>query len=135
MVTNPIYGSNDGFYEELPEHPHSTNHSTLNTIATSLSPSTPLPPNIPPPRKAAPDELALELPESEKEALESKLNGVPPSSSHDAISLSSSLRYNETEDCYTVMSPAGTVKMLPRNRHSVGSLPAGGTPWPLGGPL
>ena len=126
-MTNPIYGGSDGFYEELPETPTSTGPN-ITHIATSNSSSEV--PSVPPPRKAGPEGMTLpELSQGEKEAMEAKLNEPLP------LSSSPSQQYDETaEDCYTVMSPAGTVMMLSRNRHSVASI-GGSAPWPMGGTL
>ena len=122
MVTNPIYAGSEGFYEELPENLPSSEHLSASTPATSAS----VPPNIPPPRKTDPFETP-NLSESKKEA---KINGPRPSS----LDNLSSCGFDETEDCYTVMSPAGTLTVLPRNRHSTASL-GSGAPWPMGGAL
>ena len=112
-------------YEELPED----TPPPLNLNGASAVPATSLPPSIPPPRKTYPlNSTTQELSESEREAIEAKLGetgGAP-----DARSLASSCPGEETEDCYTVMSPAGTLTVLPHNhRHSAGgaSQPAG--PW------
>ena len=116
-MTNPLYGGSDGLYEELPDNPFPSN-----TAATAAS----VQPNIPTPRNAHHTELS-------KEEIHSKLDGSLPTTL-DNRSISSSCRYDETEDCYTVMSPAGTMTVLPRNRHSAASL-GGSVPWPVGGAL
>ena len=136
MVTNPIYGDSDGYYEELPDNTNSLHQCNSNAPACNvISASDTTSPTVPPPRKGNPQEMTLELSESEREAIESKLNGnIPPSSSHDTTSLSSTNVPNDTEDCYTVMSPAGTLTVLSRNRHSTTSLGAN-NPWPMAGTL
>ena len=128
-MTNPIYGGSDGFYEELPDNTTS-HHQITATIASNAPASTVPPPAVPPPRKTDPQEMSLELSESEKEAIKAKLNGRP-SSLHEGLS---TLQQDEAEDCYTVMSPAGTLTVLPRNRHSAASLGAS-APWPMAGTL
>ena len=120
MVSNPIYEGSDGFYEELPDFLPSSE-----TFSAQASAS--IPPNIPPMRK-----MGQNISESGKEAMECKLDRAPPSSL-DTHSLSS--QHDKTEDCYTVMSPAGTLTVLPRNRHSAGSQLGGSFPWPMGGTL
>ena len=126
MVSNPIYSGD--IYEELPEdsvHPLHVNGASA--VPASLS----LPPSIPPPRKTDNTE---ELSQSEREAVEAKLRdmgGAGPES-EDAKSQVSSCCGEETEDCYTVMSPAGTLTVLPRNRHSAASIT---TSWPMAGTL
>ena len=120
-MINPLYGDSDGLYEELPE-----NVTTSVTITASTA--MPVRPNVPPPRLAG----QTDLPKNERDdKLDDKLAGCP-SSTHDTHSISSSCRHDDTEDCYTVMSPAGTLTMLPRNRHSAASL-GGSVPWPMGG--
>ena len=122
MVQNPIYGSSVDIYEELPDGTplHHIGFNGASAVAVGM---TTLPPSVPPPRKT---EVEQELSESEREAIEAKLE------SQDAVSLSSGGRCEETEDCYTVMSPAGTLTVLPRNRHSTASLNAN---WPMAGTL
>ena len=121
MVHNPIYGGSGEIYEELPDEPPNT--PCLNgASATPLQIPASLPPSVPPPRKTQ------EMSESKREAIEAKLEET-----QDRVSLASSCRGGEeAEDCYTVMSPAGTMTVLPRNRHSTGSLTAN---WPLAGNL
>ena len=119
MVHNPIYGGSGEIYEELPDEPPDT--LCLNgASATPLQIPASLPPSVPPPRKT--QEM------SESEAIEAKLEET-----QDSVSLASSCRGGEeAEDCYTVMIPAETMTVLPRNRHSTGSLTAN---WPLAGNL
>ena len=124
MVSNPIYEGSDGFYEELPDCLPSSEPFSAKASAS-------IPPNIPQMRKMDPQEMK-NISESEKGAMECKLDRAPPSSL-DNHSLSS--QHGETEDCYTVMSPAGTLTVLPRNRHSAGSQLGGNFPWPMGGTL
>ena len=114
MVINPLYGESDGLYEELPEN-----------VPTSTAPTAvPAQPSTPPPRHAGQTDIM-------KSEREEKLGGCL-SSTPDNHSISSSFQQDDMEDCYTVMSPAGTLTMLPRNRHSAASL-GGSTPWPLSG--
>ena len=124
-VHNPMYSGSGDIYEEIPEntaHPH----SGVSSVPTLVS----LPPSIPPPRHINPTE---ELSESEKEAIEAKLKDISThSESQDAKSQVSSCCGEEVEDCYTVMSPAGTLTVLPRNRHSGASISANG---PIAGTL
>ena len=120
MVHNPMYSGSGDIYEEIPEdtaHPRSGVISVPNLVS--------LPPSIPPPRNINPTE---ELSESEKEAIEAKLKEISThSESQDAKSQVSSCCGEEVEDCYTVMSPAGTLTVLPRNRHSGASITANGS--------
>ena len=128
MVTNPIYEAGEGVYEELPENPPSSVQFMINTNAPA--PSAAMMPSLPPPRKTDPQEVTS-LSEDEKSAMATKLGAAHPAS---LGNLSASFQLDEAEDCYTVMSPAGTLTVLPRNRHSMSSL-GGGTPWPMGGAL
>ena len=97
MVTNPIYGDSDGYYEELPDNTNSLHQCNSNAPASNvISASDTTSPTVPPPRKENPQEMTLELSESEREAIESKLNSnIPPSSSHDTTSLSSCFHKKE----------------------------------------
>ena len=136
MVHNPIYGGSGDIYEELPDDV-ATAHS-LNLNGASAVPATAAslpPPSVPPPRKTE-TTGAVELSESEKEAIEAKLKDIE-GGGEDTRSLASSCPPpgEEAEDCYTVMSPAGTLTILPRNntnRHSAASLTAS---WPMAGTL
>ena len=125
MVHNPMYSGSGDIYEEIPEdiaHPL----NGVSSVPTFLS----LPPSIPPPRN---NNSTEELSEGEKEAIEAKLKDIGThSESQDAKSQVSSCCGEEVEDCYTVMSPAGTLTVLPRNRHSEASITANG---PMAGTL
>ena len=125
MVHNPMYSGSGDIYEEIPEdtaHARSRVSSVPNLVS--------LPSSIPPPRNINPTE---ELSESEKEAIEAKLKDIGThSESQGAKSQVSSCCGEEVEDCYTVMSPAGTLTVLPRNRHSAASITANG---PMAGTL
>ena len=105
MVINPLYGGSDGLYEEIPGNAATTAKMTTAPSAVSAEPS------LPPRKHVEPIDLTRD----------DKLAGTL-SSMNDNCSISSSCRYDETEDCYTVMSPADTMTMLPRNRHSTASL-------------
>ena len=105
MVIDPLYGGSDGLYEEIPGNAATTTKITTPPSAVSAEPNLP-------PRKHV-DSIDL--------TRDDKLAGTL-SSIHDNHSISSSCRYDETEDYYTVMSPAGTLTMLPHNRHSTASL-------------
>lgn len=124
MVTNPIYESEEKFYEELPDYPLPT--ALLQRV--NGIPSVSAVPDLPPPRKADLQQSADAF-KDEESAVAAKLRSPRPAS-FGGLSTSSQMG----EDCYTVMSPAGTLTMLPRNRHSAASL-GGNVPWPAEGTL
>ena len=111
-MSNPIYEPGE-LYEELPDGPMA--------VAKQLKPNgmttTPEVPELPPPRMNVHVKV-------EENAVSIKRSSQRPMSMG-GLSLSS----QREEDCYTVMSPAGTLTMLPRNRHSTGSL-GPYLPWP-----
>ena len=125
MVHNPMYSGSGDIYEEIPDdtaHPL----NGVSSVPTLVS----LPPSIPLPRNINPTE---ELSEGEKEAIEAKLKDIDTlSESLDVNSQVSSCCGEEVEDCYTVMSPAGTLTVLPLNQHSEASITANG---PMAGTL
>ena len=109
MVINPLYGGSDGLYEEIP-----VNAATITKMTTAPS-SVSVQPNLPPPRKHVDP---IDLTKIERD---DKLAGTLSSINND-YSISTSRQYDETEDGYTVMRPAGTLNMLPCNCHSTASL-------------
>ena len=117
MVSNPIYESGE-LYEELPDGPV-TVARPLKSNGMTITPQVPelQVPELPPPRMNGHVKV-------DENAVSAKRSSQRPKSMG-GLSLSS----QREEDCYTVMSPAGTLTILPRNRHSTGSL-GPYLPWP-----
>ena len=126
MVPNPLYEAADDHYEHLPD---CKNHTPSSHSPRSLDPHPPtlLPihpntsssagqlyndvtPQLPPPRKDSSGDKPATLSTLEKSP-QHPTTGVQLPESH---SLGSMSAYSGGEDCYTVMSPAGTITMLPR---------------------
>lgn len=125
-VTNPIYETGEDVYEELPDQVTSTKLDGLYTDAA--------PPPLPSARydhlpaagkiTGGKDDSAINTPltQTPKQVPKSMLLNIPPSASSGALSAHSA------EDCYTVMSPAGTMTMMSRSCHSGSySLASGGS--------
>ena len=113
-VTNPIYETGDDIYEELPD-PKTEDLVKTGGVFTDMAPDLPSGKMYPtiesaPPEKASP--IFSTLPPTEKTQDKFMMLSVPRPCSTGDISLCSA------EDCYTVMSPAGGVTMLPRMRQS-----------------
>ena len=121
MVTNPIYESGEDFYEELPDNSLKLQMAQELPTAASIT----IAPDLPAPRQPSNGAAAAANKDLEADKL-----GLPRPHSLGGLSLSSQMG----EDCYTVMSPAGTVTMIPRNQHSLTSLNNGST-WPMGSTL
>ena len=122
MVVNPLYEAADDHYEHLPDFQAPPSLSVQAATPTSLSSPgeskhTDVTPILPPPRK---DFEAAES-TGEKPSLTDTQGKSPKRASTMLIPESCSLgdvSACSAEDCYTIMSPAGTVTMLPRNTSS-----------------
>ena len=105
MVVNPLYEASEDHYEHLPEPRPIFVSDTL--PGTGESCYTDVGPALPPPRNVASstsDKVSSEWKKNDKH--------IPTDMSVGDISACS------MEGCYTVMSPAGTLTVLPRNRNS-----------------
>jgi hypothetical protein len=116
-VTNPIYETGDDVYEELPDV--ASGKQLSNGLYTDVAPPLPsvrydhLPPavKLPGQKGESTPSLAHTLKDGPSDKVAPQLT-IPPSGSTGALSAHSA------EDCYTVMSPAGTLTVVPRSRHS-----------------
>ena len=117
MVQNPLYEAADDHYEHLPDcnghsPPSLSNHHTNTTIIPSSNPGiehSDITPKLPPPRKeneAGPMGAMVGDMNKPQQCLGSV--NLPESQSLGGVSALSG------EDCYTIMSPAGTLTALPR---------------------
>lgn len=116
MVQNPLYDTtdDDDYYEQLPDYKI---HPSLSlplrfppsTMASTGQPYTDVTPQLPPLRRdsvATRGESALRVVEKSPKHMTSV--PLPESKSLGGMSQCSG------EDCYTIMSPAGTLTMVPR---------------------
>ena len=114
MVTNPLYDTGENIYEELPD-PEVENGQVYMDMAPPLpsarNEKCPTITSAPPEKESASDSIGTSLTPEIKQGKFTMLNVPRPRSTGDLSSCS-------VEDCYTVMSPAGDLTMLPRNRHS-----------------
>ena len=111
---NPIYesGDDEDMYEELPEM---AGDKTYSEVAPPLPSARydhlPPPPNVTVTGEKEPNTHSLSA--TPKHDPNGKL-ALPSSNSSGALST-----HSAPEDCYTVMNPAGTITVVPRNsRHS-----------------
>lgn len=125
-MTNPIYEAGDDVYEELPDLLKDKQSCNEGVTYCDVAPPLPsarydhLPPALaPPPATKLQDQNGdntdsiSKTPKSDPtEKKTEDLLTLPSSNS------SSSLSVHSTEDCYTVMNPAGTVTVMPRTRGS-----------------
>ena len=116
MVNNPIHRGSS-IYEEIPESPEVVyqNRGVQNAAEAH-------PPSLPGPRKGEPSN-------TESQAMKQNSCSFSPITPQETDFQAAG--EGTTEDCYTVMSPAGTLTVLYRNRNSSASLTPG---WPLPGP-
>ena len=123
MVQNPLYESTEDHYEHLPDCSNGRPPPSLTILPatpTSLDnpgqPNADITPQLPPPRKnseAGPlGEKPSLLGNTERSPKQQSNKHIPDSQSMGGISVQSG------EDCYTIMSPAGTLTMLPRTTSS-----------------
>ena len=122
MVLNPLYEAAEDHYEHLPDCNGLPPPSLAILPATPTFPSDPgqfytdITPQLPPPRRdinpGYPGEKAVTVDVTEKSPKRPGSMHIPESKSLGGISNYSG------EDCYTIMSPAGTLTMLPRNTSS-----------------
>ena len=116
-VTNPIYETGDDVYEELPDldSDKTANKLVSDTAFTTVAP--PLPStrydHLPALGKITADNGTTSTALTHTPKQDPMMLNIPPSESIGAFSALS------REDCYTIMSPAGTMTMMPRNRHSL----------------
>ena len=118
MVQNPLYEAADDHYEHLPDcnghpPPFLSNHPPTISITPSSNPSqVEITPQLPPPRKE--NEAGCNGESSATDNIGNKSHhylgnvNLPESQSIGGVSTYSG------EDCYTIMSPAGTLTALPR---------------------
>ena len=116
MVDNPIY-TGSSIYEEIPECLEAVYQNSGAQNATKANP-----PSLPGPRKGEP---------SNTESHAMKQNSYSRSPIAPQETDFQAAEEGMTEDCYTLMSPAGTLTVLYRNRNSSASLTPG---WPPSGP-
>jgi hypothetical protein len=116
-VTNPIYETGDDVYEELPDldSDKTANKLVSDTAFTNVAP--PLPStrydHLPALGKITAENGTTSTALTHTPKQDPMMLNIPPSESIGALSALS------REDCYTIMSPAGTMTMMPRNRHSL----------------
>ena len=118
MIQNPLYEAGDDHYEHLPDcnsHPPpslSNHHPTISITPSSNPSQVDSTPQLPPPRKENEAGSHGEIPATVNVGNKSHhyLGNVnlPESQSMGGVSAYSG------EDCYTIMSPAGTLTALPR---------------------
>ena len=118
MVNNPIYRGSS-IYKEIPESPEAVYQNSGVQNATKA-----YPPSLPGPRKG-------ELSNTESHAMKQKSCSLSLSPIAPQATDFQAAREGTTEECYTLMSPAGTFTALHHNRNSSASLTPG---WPLPGP-
>ena len=116
MVVNPLYEATEDHYEHLPEPRPVFVFNTLPVTGESCY--TDVGPALPPPRivtSSTSDNVSCEQEKMDKHTSfkqEEMDKHIPTDVSVGDISACS------MEGCYTVMSPAGTLTVLPRNRNS-----------------
>ena len=117
-VTNPIYETGEDVYEELPDQEDNkvsklTSDQLYSDVAPALPPARydylPTADRLPPGEEGT---SATPLTQTPKQDRKLATLDIPKSESAGVLSTGSG------EDCYTAMSPAGTVTLMPRNRHS-----------------
>ena len=123
MVNNPLYDdANDGHYEHLPEckglPPPSLSIQPPSPATTTTTPTTgqlytEISPQLPPPRLNT--DTTTEKPNApntqEKSLSHEKSESIYPLNSKSLTNIST---YSFGEDCYTIMSPAGVLTIIPR---------------------
>ena len=116
MIHNPIYRGSS-IYEEIPGSLEAVyqNSGAQNTAKAH-------PPSLPGPRKGEPSN-------TESHAMKQNSYSRSPIATQETDFQAA--EEGTTEECYTLMSPAGTLTVLYRNRNSTASLTPG---WPLPGP-
>ena len=116
-VTNPIYETGDDVYEELPDPDSDKTDKKLVSDITNTNVAPPLPAtrydHLPALGKIPTENGTNSTALTHTPKRDPKVLNISPSESAAALSTLSG------EDCYTVMSPAGTLTMMPRNRHSL----------------
>ena len=116
MVNNLIYRGSS-IYEEIPESPEAVYQNSGVQNAAEAHP-----PSLPGPRKGEPSN-------TESHAMKQNSYSRSPIATQETDFQAAG--EDTTEECYTLMSPAGTLTVLHRNRNSSASLTPG---WPLPGP-
>lgn len=112
MVTNPLYETGEDIYEELPDREVENGQVYMDMAPPLPSARNEKCPSAPPEKDSAiSNKTGTSLTPERNQDKFTMLNVPRPRSTGDLSSCS-------VEDCYTVMSPAGDVTVLPRNRHS-----------------
>ena len=112
MVQNPLYeATDDEHYESLPDcksHP-SLSLPPPSTMASTGQPYTNVTPQLPPPRRGSTATRGGAVMGGREKSPKHTTSEQPP----ECKSLGGMSQYSG-EDCYTIMSPAGTLTILPR---------------------
>ena len=122
MVNNPIYRGSS-IYEEIPGSPAAVYQNSGAQMAISDPPSHP--PSLPGQTKETPSNTDPVLSHAMKQNSYSLSPIAPQETDFQAAG------EGTMEDCYTLMSPAGTLTVLHHNMNSSASLTPG---WPQSGP-